>query len=167
MNDKIKLTKEGLEKLKIILELLKKEIEEHENTKTKLSHNSNSDKLQDNAEFEDFLRNKKFLTGQINSLQEKIANAEIIDVKDFDDDVVNINDFIDINLIFSESDQEEMTVQLVGEETNVFEDKVSINSPFGKAIYGHKIGETVNYTVNNNVIFVNLLRKVKNISKHK
>lgn len=165
MDERIKLTKEGLEKLKLKLELLKKEFQANEKAMTESCHNSSGDGPHDNAEFEELLRNERMLVGEINSLQERIKNVEIVKIQNLDDNTVNIDDFIDINLVFDDDDQEKMIVQLVGEEASALDDKVSINSPLGKAIYGHKIGETVSYSVNNNEIHVDLLRKVKKIGK--
>lgn len=114
-------------------------------------HNSSGDGPHDNSEFEELLRKERLLVGEINSLQERINNVEIIQIQNFEEDIIDIDDYVNINLLFSDYDQEEMVVQLVGEEGGAFEDKVSINSPLRGAMYGHKIGETVSYSVNKNI----------------
>jgi len=165
MIEKIKMTKEGLQKQKERLEELKKKYNENELAMTSAFKNSSGDGAHDNAEFEFLLSQEKLLVSQINRLALQIQNTEIIEMEEMDDDRININDKVHINMIFAKDDEEEMVVQLVGEDISGVEEQVSINSPLGKAIYGEKIGETVSYEVNNNKIHVNLLRKVKSKGK--
>ena len=54
-----------------------------------------------------------------------------------EEEYININDKLDVKIIFDVDDEEEMTVELVGAESTK-EGEVSINSPLGKAIYGKK-----------------------------
>lgn len=96
-----------------------------------------------------------------NALLQRIARVEIIETKIMDNLHINIGDVVDLLMIFDETDEEEMTLELVGGEGKTAENKVSINSPVGKAIYGHEVGEIVSYMVNKtNEVKVKILRKI-------
>ena len=78
---------------------------------------------------------------------------------------ININDLIMLQMIFDIEDTEDMTLRLVAEPATIFDGKVSINSPLGQAMYGAEIGNTVSYSVNDKLIKVKLLKKVKEDNK--
>ena len=114
----------------------------------------------DEEEIEALIEKKVRLEFRKKSLIERIAKVEIIETKIMDNLHINIGDVVDLLMIFDEYDQEEMTLELVGGEGKTKENKVSINSPVGKAIYGHEVGETVSYMVNKtNEVKVKILRK--------
>ena len=115
----------------------------------------------DDAEIEALIEKKVRLEFRKNSLLQRIARVEIIETKIMDNLHINIGDIVDLLMIFDECDQEEMTLELVGGEGKTRENKVSINSPVGKAIYGHEVGEIVSYMVNKtNEVKVKILRKI-------
>lgn len=151
-----KMTRKGLEERKKSLEALKNANNELDKVIALALKNDSE------ADIKDFIRQKEINNSMINSLEFSIENAEIIEILDMDDELVNIGDILDTNFIFAPDDEEEMTIQLVGGEGSTHDSKVSINSAVGKAIYGRKIGETVSYKANNNNnVKVKLLRKVK------
>lgn len=100
-----------------------------------------------------------------NVLLDRIANVEIIELKNMDDLHININDLVMLQMICFEDEIEEMTLRLVGGDATIFDGKVSINSPLGQAMYGAEIGNTVSYKVDNNLIKVKLLRKISEENK--
>ena len=158
--EKLKMTKEGYEEQLEILEKLCKQFQENEQAMTRAYKNSSGDGAHDNAEFEELLGLERRLAKQINNQKEKIKNIEIINIELLEDDVINIGDTVKINMIFSEDDTEDMQIMLVGTDGKINENKVSINSPLGKAIYKQKIGSLNSYNVNNNKIFIEILEKV-------
>lgn len=165
MIEKLRMTKQGLENQIIKLEELEKEARELDKAMTISCKNSSGDGPHDNAEFEELFRQARMKAKEIQELKQTIKNIEIIEIRDMDEDCINIDDTLDVNFIFAPDDEEEMTIQLVGGTGKGLHNQVSINSPIGKAIYGRKIGETVFYEVNNNKIEVNLLRKTKTKGK--
>ena len=152
-----------------IFKMTRKGLEERKNSINALRNENNElDKIialtlknDPEADISDLINQQKVNNNMINSLEFSIDNAEIIEILDMDDELVNIGDILDTNFIFAPDDEEEMTIQLVGGEGSTHDSKVSINSAVGKAIYGRKIGETVSYKANNNNVKVKLLRKVK------
>lgn len=114
----------------------------------------------DDVAVETLIEKKVRLEFRKNSLLQRIARVEIIEAKVMDNLHINIGDVVDLLMIFDELDQEEMTLELVGGEGKTRENKVSINSPVGKAIYGREVGETVSYMTNKtNEVKVKILRK--------
>ena len=115
----------------------------------------------DDVAAEAVIEKKVRLEFRKNALLQRIARVEIIETKVMDNLHINIGDVVDLLMIFDEFDQEEMTLELVGGEGKTAENKVSINSPVGKAIYGHEVGEIVSYMVNKtNEVKVKILRKI-------
>ena len=60
------------------------------------------------------------------------------------------------------------TVKLIGSLNPNMENKIreiTINSPLGKAVYGSKVGDCVEYCVNGKIISVIIRNKSKNINE--
>lgn len=166
-NEKIRMTKEGYDEQLRILENLKKEFANNEKAMTLAYKASSGDGAHDNGEFETLLNKERLLVSQIESQQEKILSIEIIEVEDLEDDMVNIGDTVSIDMCFSNGDIEPMIITLIGADGVYDENKISINSPVGKAIYKHKVGETVSYKVNNNKIVVKINEKYNSMEQAK
>lgn len=167
MEMKLRMTKEGIEEQYKRLEELVLEAKELDKAMTLSCKNSSGDGPHDNAEFEELLRQANMKAREIKDLKLQIMNTEVIDLVEMDLDCVNIGDILDVNFVFSPDDEEEMTIELIGGTGKCLNNQVSINSPVGRAIYGKKIGETVLYSVNNNEVRVDLLRKVKTKGRSK
>ena len=70
----------------------------------------NGGEIKDQGTTKELLRKERLLVGEINSLQERINNVEIIQIQNFEEDIINIDDYVNINLLFSDYDQEEMVI---------------------------------------------------------
>ena len=86
-----------------------------------------------------------------------LARIKIVSIDD-QLEGINLNDVIDITMIYSSEDQEEMTVKLVAQEANLDDDilEISVNSPLGAALYGKQVGDTCSYKVGSNEIMVKI-----------
>ena len=87
---------------------------------------------------------------------------EIIESTTFDQDLVNIGDIIQLEFKYDDGDTEVEEVRLTGYwkvSSNDSIQEVSLNSPLGRAIYLQKIGSMVNYSVNDQKIFIQILSK--------
>jgi len=85
------------------------------------------------------------------------------------EELVEVGDILNILLSSKDDEPENMVIKLVNEANNNGIDitEISINSPLGKAIYKHKIGEVTNYKVNENIFNVTILGKIDNLEKVK
>ena len=153
-----KVTPEGLKKLEDELELYRsvKRPEVAERIKQAISFGD----ISENSEYEDAKNEQAMVEGRIIELEKKIASAIIIDTKDLDDNTVNVGHTVELkDMEF----KERLVYTIVGStEADPEENKISDESPVGKAIIGHKVGDTVNVHVPGGMV---LQFKILNIKK--
>jgi transcription elongation factor GreA len=93
--------------------------------------------LNENAEYEDAKNEQAFIEGEIQRLEEIIANAQIIDGAPRTD-VVVVGSRV---TVLEKGRKETEQYMLVGSaEANPREGKLSIESPMGRALMGAKVG---------------------------
>jgi transcription elongation factor GreA len=95
--------------------------------------------LSENSEYDDAKNQQAFLEGEIQELENKIRNSEII--KAGSTDMVQMGSHVTVkDLEFDEAE----TFMLVGStEADPDEGKISNESPLGAALLGQKVGATV------------------------
>lgn len=114
----------------------------------------------DSADYQGVDQEAFRLENEIKELTSEIMNAIIVENQGVDD-IVDVNDVIEIEMIYDDEDKEIETIRLVGDISDMMQEvQVTLNSPLGQAIYLHHIGEDVYYMVNNNKIMVRIVRKV-------
>jgi transcription elongation factor GreA len=97
--------------------------------------------LSENAEYDEARNDQAKTEARIKELEELVANAVIVDETKLDTSVVSLGSIVTVYEV--ESD-EEITYSIVGSnEADPFEDKISDQSPIGKALMGAKAGDTV------------------------
>jgi transcription elongation factor GreA len=149
MSDKeVILTQEGLKKLEDELENLKsvKRREVAERIKIAIGYGD----ISENSEYEDAKNEQAFIEGRIITLEKMLRNARIINSDEIDTDTVGIGAIVTVeDLEFG--DIVEYTI--VGTaESNPLQNKISNESPVGKAILGKKKGTIVDVNVPAGVI---------------
>mgnify|MGYP003604117361 CR=1 FL=1 len=153
-----KVTPEGLKKLEDELELYRsvKRPEVAERIKQAISFGD----ISENSEYEDAKNEQAMVEGRIIELEKKIASAIIIDTKDLDDNTVNVGHTVELkDMEF----KERLIYTIVGStEADPEENKISDESPVGKAIIGHQVGDRVNVHVPGGMV---LQFKILNIKK--
>lgn len=137
------LTPEGLQKLEEELEHLKsvKRREVAERIKLAISYGD----ISENSEYEDAKNEQAFIEGRIMTLEKMLRNARIIQDDDVDTDVVSIGATVTVKDIeFDESVQ----YTIVGSaEADPGSNKISNESPVGRALLGKGVGSTVEVAV--------------------
>ncbi len=136
---KVPITKSGFDKLKKILDRLKR-IEVPENIRDIEEARAHGD-ISENAEYAAAKERQSFLQGKIQEIENNLASSVIIDPHELTNDKVVFGAVVTIENI----DTEEVTkYQLVGPfESEIKENKISVSSPIGKALIGKTIGEEV------------------------
>lgn len=137
MEGDVLVTKEGLQKLKDELQNLKevrlKEVAER--LKEAISYGD----LSENSEYEDAKNEQAFVVGRMAELEEQIKNAKIIG--HHAGAVVQIGSTVVLKNLKTRKDE---TYTVVGStETDPNSNKISNESPVGKAILGLSTGEKV------------------------
>ena len=133
------MTASGLKKLEEELNYLKttKRTEIADKIKVALSFGD----LSENSEYDEAKNEQGILEGRIAELEKTLANAVIVDENELSTDTVNVGNKV---VLQNKGTKQKLTVTLVsGNEINIKEMKISDESPVGKAIIGHKVGETV------------------------
>ena len=134
-----KMSAERLEELKQELDYLEnvREKEVAEQLKVARSYGD----LSENSEYDDAKNEQAKLYARIAEVEEILANAVIISSEE------GGTDHIGLGCTFTVKDlefDEEITYELVGsQEANPAEGKISDDSPVGKALMGHRKGDTV------------------------
>ncbi|MDQ0063651.1 transcription elongation factor GreA [Paenibacillus harenae] len=144
MNDKqIILTQDGLKKLEEELETLKsiKRREVAERIKVAIGYGD----ISENSEYEDAKNEQAFIEGRIITLEKMLRNARIINNDEIDIDTVSIGSIVTVeDMEFGDT----MEYAIVGTaESDPLQNKISNESPVGKAILGKKKGTVVEVNV--------------------
>ena len=140
MSKKMLLTQEGLSEIQSELKLLKEEkrVEVAEKLKEAISFGD----LSENSEYEDARNEQAQIELRIIELEEILKNYELVDMKKAakKSNGVAVGSTIKIE----SAEGEVFTYKIVGStETDIFEGKISNESPIGSAMIGREIGETV------------------------
>jgi transcription elongation factor GreA len=133
------LTREGYQKLQEELEYLRKV--KRQEVANRLHEAMDGGELIENAEYEAAKNEQAFVEGRIQELEALLASAKIIE-----DDGKKKSNIVQLGskVTIKEGNFEAETFTIVGAaEANPREGKISNESPIGKAILGHKVGDTV------------------------
>jgi transcription elongation factor GreA len=133
------LTPEGLEKLKDELETLstarRREVAE------RIKEAREFGDISENSEYDDAKNEQAMLESKIAQLQERLRMATVIDSKELSTDVVQVGSVVHVK---DEKTGKSVKYTIVGSaEAKPEESKLSNESPVGRALIGHKRGDTV------------------------
>ena len=133
------LTPEGYEKLKQEIDYLRgekrREVAERIRTAREFGD------IAENAEYDDAKNEQAMLEHKIAQLEDRLLHARVIDTGDVDTSVVSLGSKVRLRDVDA---NETVEYHIVGSaEANPAEQKLSNESPVGKAIMGRKKGETV------------------------
>ncbi len=153
----IKLTKEGLVNLEQELEQLKtvKRKEVSEKIKVALSFGD----LSENSEYDEAKNEQAMVEARINELEAILKNVVLVNEDDIDTGVVAVGLVVTIrNLKNDKTD----TYKIVGStEAAPLKKRISDESPVGKAVLGHSVGDIVDAEVPSGIVQYEIV----NISK--
>ena len=100
--------------------------------------------IAENAEYDDAKNEQALLEHRIAQLEERLLNARVITKKEISKDSVSIGSRVKLRDVDA---KETVEYRIVGSaEANPSENKLSNESPVGRAIIGRKKGETVDVT---------------------
>lgn len=142
------LTPEGLKKLEEELDNLKsvKRREVAERIKIAIGYGD----ISENSEYEDAKNEQAFIEGRIITLEKMLRNARIINDDDVDTDIVSIGSKV---ILYDMEFKDEVEYTIVGTaESDPSQNKISNESPVGKAIIGKEKGSIVDVNVPAGVI---------------
>ena len=157
MSEEILLTKEGYDKIVEEHEYLTsvRRIEVSEHLKEAKSYGD----LSENAEYDAAKNEQAELEDRIQKLETMMRKGKIVSEEELTGDHVNLGLGVRVKDMKS---KEEFTYTIVGiTEADPFEDKISNESPVGKALLGRKKGETVEIQTENGGLNYKILEIIK------
>lgn len=147
------LTAQGAEKMKEELDQLRTIGREQISVRLKAAIEMGD--LSENADYTAAKEDQAFLEGRIQELEFILSNAIIIDKMQKDKSVVGVGDTVTIQ----EDNYPEETYFVVGsKEADPRNGLISHNSPIGKAIIGHRVGETVKVETPDGAVHLKITR---------
>jgi transcription elongation factor GreA len=136
------LTPEGYEKLKQEIEYLSTEKRREVADRIRIAREFGD--ISENAEYDHAKNEQAMLEHRIAQLEERLLAARVIDKKEISKDSVSVGSKVKLRDVDAKQTVE---YHIVGSaEANPLEQKLSNESPVGKAILGKKKGETVEVT---------------------
>ena len=136
------LTPEGYEKLRAEIQYLSNDKRREIAERIRVAREFGD--ITENAEYDDAKNEQALLEHRIATLEERMRSARVIDADDVTTDVVSIGTRVRLRDLDARKTFE---YHIVGSaEADPAENKLSNESPVGKAIIGHKKGETVEVT---------------------
>ena len=133
------MTYAGLKKLQDELQDLK--VNQRREIAQKIKEAREQGDLSENAEYDAAKDEQRDIEERIEQIEQILKNAEVVDEDEVDLDVVNIGCLVRV-LDIEYNEEEEY--KLVGSsEASSLQNKISNESPFGKALIGAKVGEVV------------------------
>lgn len=133
------LTYKGLKELEDELQELK--VVKRKEVAQKIKEARDQGDVSENAEYDAAKDEQRDIEARIEELEKILKNAEVIDEDEVDLDKINVG--CTVSLYDVEFD-EKVTYQIVGStEANILNNKISNESPIGKALIGAKIGQTI------------------------
>ena len=114
--------------------------------------------LSENFEYYAAKKDKNRNESRIRYLENMLKNAKIVsDCSKADE--IGLNDAV--TLYFEEDDEDEVYRLVTSIRGNSLKGLISIESPLGKAILGHKVGESVEVKVNEKASYTVVVKKIE------
>jgi len=153
MSEVIKMTKEGLknleEELKYLVTVRRKEIAE--NIKQARDYGD----LSENSEYDEAKNEQAVVEARIQQLEATLKNVQVIDVQE-NTKIVNVGS--KVKVLFKDENEEEVFEIVGSNEADPDNNKISYESPVGKALMGAKAGKTVKVETPSGLIEVKVLK---------
>ena len=136
--DKVYISKEGLEKLKADLAECN---ERRMRVAATIEYARNLGDLSENAEYHAAKEDQAMLHARIRDMEDKITRAALLE----DQDIDTTKAFLGAKVkVLNQKTGRDIVYTLVSPvETDLPNGKISVQSPVGKALLGHSVGETV------------------------
>ena len=133
------LTQEGLQRYEDELQELK--VVRRKEVAQKIKEAREQGDLSENAEYDVARDEQRAIEARIAELEAIIKNAEVIDTEAMTEDAVNVGHTVRIR---NEEMKRELEYHIVGSsEANAAQGRISNESPIGRGLLGHKVGETI------------------------
>jgi transcription elongation factor GreA len=152
-NKEVLLTEEGYEKLEKELDNLVNVKRREIAKRIKVAREFGD--ISENSEYDDAKNEQAFIEGRIKEIKNMLRNARVVKDDEVTDKTVNIGTTVELK---EKDSGEEFSYTIVGAaETDPLNYKISHESPIGKSIIGHKIGDIVKVEVPSGIMSYEVL----------
>jgi transcription elongation factor GreA len=135
--DKVPMTLAGFKSLEVELKRLK--TEERPDVIRAIAVAREHGDLSENAEYHAAKERQAFIEGRLSEIEEKIANAEVIDPSQLSGSTVKFGATV---TVLDEETDKEITYKIVGEhEANIEKGFLSFSAPLARALIGKSVGD--------------------------
>ena len=141
--DDIFLTQKGYEKLKEELDFLKHD--KRRQVAKQLEKARAMGDLSENAEYDAAKEAQAHLEKKIRELEDKLSRARIIEHENIPSDKVYVG--AKVKLLDKDTDEVLEYLMVSPPEADYAQNKLSMESPIGKALMGHKVGDVIEIKV--------------------
>ena len=145
MQKDVILTPEGLENLKKEIAYLS--VEKRKEVAERIKEARDFGDISENSEYDDAKNEQAMLEGHIATLEDKLRSASVIDSSELNNDIVRVGSLVNVK---DEESGKSLKYTIVGStESNPAENKLSNESPVGKALVGKKRNDEVSVQLPN------------------
>ena len=138
------LTADGLEKLKT--ELAHLQGDKRREVAQRIKEAREFGDISENSEYDDAKNEQAMLEARIAQVEERLRSASVVDAKDVSTDVVQVGSVVNVK---DESSGKTQKFTIVGSPEAKPPERLSYESPVGKALLGHKRNDVVNVSLPN------------------
>ncbi len=131
------LTPEGLEKLQSELEEL--QTTRRREVADRIKEAREFGDISENSEYDDAKNEQAMLEQRIANIEERLRSAQIVTAKDLSTDIVGVGSVVNVK----DDKGQSLKFTIVGSAEAKPPEKLSNESPVGKALIGHKRGDEV------------------------
>ena len=156
----IYLDRKGYEEIKQNIERLRETLKENNMSRQSVFSAGAIDGW-NSTEVAELKRKEDLIRGELQRECEKLSRAVIIE-KQNDPEIIDIGDVVSADMFLPEGNSKKKIFMLVGTSGNLQAEiqEISINSPFGRAVYKKKVGDLCSYSVNGRDISVLIKEKL-------
>ena len=138
MQKDVLLTPEGLDKLKKEIEYLSNE--KRREVAERIKEAREFGDISENSEYDDAKNEQAMLEARIATLEDKLRSASVIDASELDNNVVRVGSVVNVK----DDAGKTLKYTIVGStEADPSQNRLSNESPVGKALLGRKNGDAV------------------------
>ena len=139
MQKDVLLTPEGLDKLKAEIEYLS--TDKRREVAERIKEAREFGDISENSEYDDAKNEQAMLEARIASLEDKLRSATVIDASELDSNVVRVGSLVSVK---DEGSGKSLKYTIVGStEADPSQNRLSNESPVGKALVGRKKNDSV------------------------
>ena len=143
MERDVLLTQEGYEKLQEELAQLSTDKRREVADRIRVAREFGD--ISENSEFDDAKNEQMMLEQKIAQLEERLRSAQVVDTSDLSTDIVKVG--VTVNIKDEKTGESDKYTIVGSAEAKPAEKRLSNESPVGKALLGHKRGDTVDVSL--------------------